>query len=516
MSASESSQSVVEYGWRRLIIVVAVMLASLMQTLDSTIVNVALPYIEGNLGATINEVTWVSTGFIIANVVVIPITPWLSRRLGRKQYFTISIVGFTIASMLCGMAGSFNELVVFRVVQGAFGGGLLAAAQPILRETFPPEQLGISQSLFTIGALFGPAIGPWVGGILTDQLDWRWVFFINVGPGIAATILVVTFLRNPASPQRVVGDAVGIGLLTLGVFSLQYVLNEGESNYWFDDPLIRTFGITAVLGLIGFVVWELRGTRNPIVNLRVFTTRAVAVGSAVAITLGLPIFGASLMIPQYSTNVLGYTATLSGDLLLIRAVPVALVTPLIGILIQSGRIQPRYILLAGAALAGIGTAWLSALTTSGTSFAAMVPPMILQGIGQGALFVPLLVSVVGAVKPQDASQAGAFVNLFLQLGGSIASALLVVILDRREDLHLDTLAGIITQTNPAITQLVSAAGQAKSGAVFTLISNLTAQQAAAISYADVFLVVGVGTLITVPLILSMPRAKTSGAEIEVG
>jgi MFS transporter, DHA2 family, multidrug resistance protein len=515
MSGFESSQSLVEYGWRRVIIVVAVMLASLMQTLDSTIVVVTLPYIQGNLGATIDQVTWVSTGFIIANVVVIPITPWISRRLGRKQYFTISIVGFTIASMLCGIAGSFNELVIFRVLQGAFGGGLLAVAQPILRETFPPEQLGLSQSLFTIGALFGPALGPWVGGILTDQLDWRWVFFINIVPGIAAAILVMIFMRNPAPPQRIVGDPVGIGLLTLGVFSLQYVLDEGERNYWFSDPLILTFTITAVLGLVGFVVWELRGTRNPIVNLRIFANRAVSIGSAIAITLGLPVFGAALIIPQYATNVLGYTATLSGDLLLVRAVPVALLTPVIGILIQSGRVQPRYVLLAGAALTGIGSVWLSFLTTSDTPFDAMVPALILQGIGQGALFVPLLVAVVGAVKMQDSSEASAFINLFFQLGGSLASALLVVILNRRQDLHLDKLGGMVTQTNPLIASYGRAAGK-PSDAVLTEIANLITQQAAAFSYADVFLVVGVGTLITVPLIISMPRTKTTEVKIEVG
>jgi DHA2 family multidrug resistance protein len=301
-----------------------------MQTLDSTIINVALPYIQGNLGATIDQATWVATGFIVANVIVIPLTPWLSRRLGRRRYFALSIVGFTVASVACGLAPSLGLLIIARVVQGAFGGGLLAVAQPILIDTFPHDQLGTSQGIFTIGAVFGPALGPALGGILTDNLDWRWVFFINVPFGILALTLVLLYLRDPQDAQYVPGDFFGIVFLAVGVGGVQYVLDEGERSDWFSDPGIVAAAIAGLAGYIGFVIWELFGTRTPIVKLSVFRNRSVAVGSAIAIVLGVPLFGATLILPQYVSGLLGFTATLSGTLILVRAVPIALVTPLAG------------------------------------------------------------------------------------------------------------------------------------------------------------------------------------------
>jgi len=509
-------RNVEEVGLRRIIVVAAVMCAALMQTLDSTIVNVALPYIEGNLGATIDQATWVVTGFIIANVVVIPLTPWLARRLGRARYFAISIVGFTLASMACGFAPSLGVLILARVVQGAFGGGLLAVAQPILIDTFGPSQLGTSQGIFTIGAICGPALGPALGGVLIDNLDWRWVFFINIPIGVAAATLVLLFLRDPESPQRIKGDPFGVALLAMGVGGMQYVLDEGERNYWFSDPVIGACALASIAGYVGFVLWELYGTTTPIVNLQIFRNRSVAFGSAIALTIGFPIFGSSLILPQYVSQLLSYTATLSGMLILVRAIPVALVTPIVGILMQSGKVDPRVMLCLGLLVTGASTIWQAGITTSTSSFGSFMLPLVIQGVGSGMLFVPLLFSVLGSLTdPRESPAVSAFINLFIQLGGSIASATLVTFLDRREDLHLDTLGALVNLTNIPVRNLIDGA-HGLTQTIAAQISLLIEQQAAAFAYADVFLLVALLTLLSVPLILGIPKPTTTDVVIEVG
>ena len=230
--------TVVEYGARRAAVVCAVMLAALMQLADTTIVNVALPTIDGALGASTDEGAWFITAYIIANVIVIPLSPWLQTMLGRRNYFALSIAGFTVTSVLCGLANDATTEIALRFVQGAFGGGLMVPAQQIIRDTFPPAKLAVSQSLFALAVVLGPTIGPTLGGILTDDLTWRWVFFVNLLPGILATILVLTFVRDPAPGKRTAFDFFGITLLAIGLGCLQYVLDEGERNGWFDDTTI--------------------------------------------------------------------------------------------------------------------------------------------------------------------------------------------------------------------------------------------------------------------------------------
>jgi DHA2 family multidrug resistance protein len=509
-------RNVEEIGLRRVIVVAAVMCAALMQTLDSTIVYVALPYVEGNLGATIDQATWVVTGFIIANVIVIPLTPWLARRLGRARYFALSIVGFTIASLACGLAPSLGVLILARIVQGAFGGGLLAVAQPILIETFPPSQLGTSQGIFTIAAICGPALGPVLGGILIDALDWRWVFFINIPIGIIAVTLVLLFLRDPEDAQQIKGDPVGVMLLATGVGGMQYVLDEGERNYWFSDPVIAICAAASVAGYVGFVLWERFGTPTPIVNLHIFRNRSVAFGLAIALTIGFPIFGSSLLIPQYATQLLSYTATLSGMLILVRAVPVVFATPIVAMLMQSGKVDPRVMLFCGLVVTGLSTMWQAASTTSDSSFTSLMLPLALQGVGSGMLFVPLLFSVVGSLEdPSEISPASAYINLFVTLGGSIASASLVTMLDRREDLHLDTLNAAVSLSHLPIREAIFGA-RGLTHDVAAELSALIGQQAAALAFADVFLITGLLTLVSIPLILGIPKPSTTDVMIELG
>jgi DHA2 family multidrug resistance protein len=475
---------VTEYGLRRILVVTGVMLAALLQTLDSTIVNVALPTIQGNLGASIDEGAWVVTAYIIAAVIVIPVTPWLQTRFGRKQYFLVSIAGFTVTSLACGLASSIEELIAFRLVQGIFGGGLLATSQAILRDTFPPSQLGLSQAIFTFGAVVGPSAGPTIGGVLTDNFSWRWVFDVNVVPGIVAILLLAPTLRNPSKARAIGFDGVGLSLLALGLGSLQYVLDEGERNDWFSSPLILTLSITAALGMAAFVAWELKGTKIPIVDLSVLFRRNVAIGCGLAVVNAAMVFGGLLVLPQYLSGVLGFTATQDGILLAMRAVPIVLLTIPIGLFVNSGKIDPRFLIAGGLAVGGAGFIGLAYVTTSNTEFLTMLPWLLLSGSGIAFVFTPLLVAVLRAVAPADSPKAGSFVSLSLNLGGSITSASLVTVLDRRETYHGSVLGDTISRSNPQVAALLAQ----PNGLV--QIARLVGREAATLAYADTFYILG--------------------------
>ncbi len=325
----DTRSEVVESGLRRWIIVLGVMLAPLMETIDSSIVNVALPTIQGNLGATLDEAAWIITGYLVANVIVIPLTPWLQTRFGRRQYFTATVIGFTAASVMCGLSSSIEMLIVLRIVQGLFGGGLIATAQATLRDTFTVAESGIAQGVFAVIILVGPIIAPMLGGYLVDVASWQWIFFINIVPGIISAAVVSTMLRNPTEPARADVDLPGVALLVVALGSLQFVLEEGERRDWFSSTNITVAAIAAVVGGIAFVIWELYGTRAPIVDLRVLRYRTVAIGVVLAAGIAATLFGTTFILPQFTQGVLGFTAFGSGELLLFRALPIMLIAPLV-------------------------------------------------------------------------------------------------------------------------------------------------------------------------------------------
>jgi DHA2 family multidrug resistance protein len=497
-AALSAPANVVEYGRRRQLIVAGVMLAALLQTLDATIVNVALPTIEGNVGASIDDGTWIITGYIISNVIAIPLAPFMLQRLGRRQYYTLCIAGFTVASFLCGTATSLTSLVLFRIVQGAFGGGLIATSQIILRDTFPPEKLGTSSALFAIALTVGPALGPTLGGLLTDNFSWPWVFDINLVPGAIAVAIMLTMLRNPTPPKRIPFDGIGLGLLAVGLGSLQYVLDEGERNDWLDDSRIAGFALIAVLGLAAFVVWELRGTRNPIVDLRIFRYPNVRVGTVCAVSLGMVIFGPTVMLPQYVQTVLGFTATLSGLLILTRALPVLLLTPFVARF--ATRIDTRLLIATGFLLSALSFAAIGARMTPGSDFGTFQFALVISGIGQSLLLVPLLVSVIGTVAPADSPKASSFISLSVQLGGSIASTVLVTIFDRRTYFHSDIYRSFATAANPNLERLLNGA------AAPARIARLIAAQATNAGFADaIYALVPLAVAAACFVILLRPR-----------
>ncbi|HEY0381366.1 MAG TPA: DHA2 family efflux MFS transporter permease subunit [Candidatus Elarobacter sp.] len=505
----DKDRDVTEHGSRLILITLGIMAATLMQTLDSTIVNVALPTIQGNLGATQSEGAWAVTGYIISAVIVIPLTPWLQTRFGRRQYYSVAIVGFTIASILCGIAGSIEQLILYRILQGLFGGGLIATGQAALRDTFPRHMLGASQAVFALGALVGPSVGPTVGGWLTDNYSWNWVFFINLVPGIFAAIVVLTMMRNPSDPKPVPVDALGLGLLALGLGSLQYILGEGQRDDWFDSPLIRLLTFTSIAGLATFVWWELWGTKRPIVDLRAFKYRAIAAGSALGFAIGSVLFGATVILPQYVQSVLGFTATLSGELIFIRAAFIAMLTPFIARLAGSGRIDTRILLVTGFSLIGTSQIWLGYITTSQNDFNSLLGPTIMAGVGLALLFVPISIAVMSAVPQEVVPKAAAFQSLSLQLGGSFSTAALITLLARRNAFHESVLAQAATPDNTALQILIQQTHSAS--AALGNVYRLILQQATVMAYADAQWALGALTFFLLPLVFVLPRRRKGAA-----
>ncbi|MBV8153386.1 MAG: DHA2 family efflux MFS transporter permease subunit [Candidatus Eremiobacteraeota bacterium] len=486
----------VEYGARRWLIVAGVMSATLLQVLDATIVNVALPTIQGNMGANFDEGAWIVTGYIIAAVIVIPLTPWLQQLVGRRQYYVAAIIGFTITSALCGISTSLGELVFFRVLQGLCGGGLISTGQAIMRDTFPARQLGLSQALTSIGAVIGPSIGPTLGGILTDQLSWNWIFYINIVPGAISALLCFSLLRNPERRGRPSVDGIGLGLMAMGLGCLQYVLDEGERYDWFSDTNILTIAVVSVASLCAFAWWELRVVRNPIVDLRILTqNRTVAAGCLLAMNLAFGLFGGVILTPQFQQNLLGFTATLSGESILMRALAIVVATPITLALLSRLHVRPPILLAAGFVLVGIANFLTAQVLTTDSVFGTFVFPLVLGGLGFGMLFVPLSVAVLSSVQGADTQKATSLLSLCQQLGGSISTAFLVTLLDRRGAQHLDTLAGSVTLRQPAVQHAIA------QQAPLARLAAVVGQQASTMAFADAFFVLGVVTLVLTPLVL---------------
>jgi DHA2 family multidrug resistance protein len=502
--AQNASTSVVEYGRRRALVTAAIITATLLEIVDVTIVNVALPNIQGNFGASVDQAAWIGTGYIIANVIVIPLTPWLALRFGRRQYYAASIALFTFASLMCGLSGSLSQLVFWRIVQGLGGGGLISTSQAILRETYPDSEQGKAAGIFAMGVIVGPTIGPTLGGLITDNFTWRWAFFINIPLGIMAGALVLGFLRNPRKPQRLALDVVGLLLLALGIGSLQYVLDQGQQNDWFEDGWITAFAATAVAGLVSFVVWELRRAK-PVVDLHVLRYRSVAAGSILGLALGVSLYGSVLILPQYVQNSLGFTATLSGELLIMRAGAVMLLTPLAAALAARGKVDPRLFIACGFLLLGISNLMLASITTPQTQFWTFFWSLALSGFGLAQIFVPLTLTVLGGVKPADIPGASAFFNLSRQIGGSVAIAVLITILVRSQAIHHAELASDITLRSTAVAQYVQQHGGATASAAN--LNSLVDQQAIVLAYADTARATAVITFLLAPCVLLMRRPR---------
>ncbi|HVA38096.1 MAG TPA: DHA2 family efflux MFS transporter permease subunit [Candidatus Dormibacteraeota bacterium] len=491
----------VERGWRLVVIVGCVSIAAVMQFLDSTIVNVALPVIAGNLGATFDQIGWVVTAYSLAAISVIPLTGWLAIRYGRRRYFVTSIVCFTAASALCGLSHTLGSLLAARVLQGLAGGGLVATSQAILVSTLPRQRQAAAQGIFAMIAVVGPALGPTLGGWLTDNFSWPLIFFINLPIGVAAAIVLGLMLRESPTVKRPV-DVTGIVLLVSGLACLQYFLERGESKQWFDAPGIALAAAWAAVALVAFVIHTLRAA-HPVLELRVLRHRNLAVGAVLSLAVGANLFGFLFLLPLYLQNLLGFTATLTGLMVLIRAAATAVLTPFATIALQRRLVEPRAMAGVGFAFLTLGTYDVARNVTSGSGAENFVWAMIFTGVAFALLWTPLALISLRSLPGSEIGYGAAIFNLSVQIGGSVGIAFVTTAQDRRLAYWWETVASNVTLGRTAVAQLVQRYGLTHT--LLLRLNGLVEQQAYALTYRDLFLMLTVPVAVAIPLVLFARR-----------
>lgn len=503
-------------GWLKWVIAVTVSLAALMEVIDVSIVNVSLPQMQGNLGATLTEIGWVITGYAVANVIIIPLTAWLGQYFGTKQYYIFSLVAFISASVLCGFAHTLPMLIVARVLQGLFGGGLLPRAQSILFETFPPSQVGLAQAVFGISVIVGPTFGPTLGGYLTDTLGWRWVFFINVPVGIIALLMSIAFLPPSTRLKNLTRkvDVLGILLLATWIGAFQTFLEEGDADGWFESDFIARLAVIAVVGF-GLFVWRELASSAPAVDLRVLRHRSLAAGSIYAIVLGISLYGTIFVIPLFTQNILGFTAVQTGMLIIPGALSSGMIMPFIGRMM--GKVDARLAVGTGSVIVGVAMFVLAQMNITSSAH-SLFWPLLARGIGMGFMFIPLSVATLGSIPRKDIASAAAFFNLNRQLGGSIGIAMLATLLEQRQSFHYDRLREHLSQYSLGTQQYLSQMQGALMGrgydavssqqAALKIASGMVHKQAMVLSFEDVYVLVGILFLASLPLVLFLGSGRT--------
>ena len=500
------------------LIAAAVMAATFMEVLDTTVVNVALPHVAGNLSASIDEATWVLTSYLVANAIVLPATGWLGRVFGRKRFLITCIAVFTFASALCGAATSLPMLVLARILQGAGGGALQPISQAVLLESFPPQKRGVAMAVFVMGIVVAPIVGPTLGGWMTDNYSWRWVFYVNLPVGALAILMTQLFIEDPpylraARPGRI--DYVGLALLAVWISALQIMLDKGQQDDWLESRFIRVLLGVAVIGAAVFVVWELR-TAEPLVNLRVFTDRNFAMGTFCVTVMGVVLYGSIAILPLFLQTLLGYPALQSGLTVSPRGFGSIVGTILVARLI--GKLDGRLIIGVGLLVLAYTTNLFGNLNLQVAPRNVMWPN-IYNGFGTALIFVPLTTITMGTLANEQMGNATGIFNLMRNLGGSIGIAAVTTLLARRAQTHQAMMVGHLTPYDPAyqnwVNTVASGMGGAGSGvdamtrAHGVLYAELL-RQANLWSYVDAFRLLAGLTLICVPAVFIFQRARRQG------
>lgn len=517
--------SLVEYGARRTIITITAIMCALLEIVDTTIVNVAVNDMKGNLGATFTEIGWVITAYAIGNVIIVPMTSWLSQQFGRRNYFAASIIIFTTCSFLCGNANGIWELVFFRFLQGVGGGALLVTSQTIITESYPVEKRGMAQAIYGLGVIIGPTLGPPLGGYIVDHFSWPYIFYINIPIGIIATILTLYYVRSPKYGEKTPAkdiDWLGIGLLASTVGSLQYVLEKGQDDDWFSSGAITFFAVVAALGLF-FFIWRELTYKNPIVELRVLKNVNLRTGTILSFIMGFGLYGSTFIIPLYTQATLGWTAQQAGLLMIPSAITTAFMMPMIGQLLQKG--APQQILVSlGLGIFAIFTFWCYHILTPDTNAENFFWPLIVRGVGMGMLFIPITVLSLSSLKGKQIGQGAAFTGMMRQLGGSFGIALITTYMAQRNMQHRSDLVSNLDINNPAVQQRVIGMqhsfmfkGMMPDVALksaYTSLDYMVTKQASVMSYMDVFMWLGCAFLICIPFVL-MTRQKKVKEKIDL-
>jgi MFS transporter, DHA2 family, multidrug resistance protein len=507
------------------VIAVTVALAAFMEVLDTSIANVALPYIAGSLGASNDQSTWVLTSYLVSNAIVLPVSGWFASVLGRKRFFLSCLVIFTVSSLLCGIAPSLAAIIVFRILQGAGGGGLQPMAQAILADTFPPEQRGLAFALYGVTAIIAPTIGPTLGGWITDNYSWRWIFFINLPVGILTLMLVFRLVEDPPWLKRARGagikfDYVGFSLLAVGIGALQVMLDKGQEDDWFGSHFILTLAILAAVGLVACVLWEWFQER-PIIDVRLFKNLNFLSANGMMFVLGVLLFASLVMMPLYLQSLMGYTAESAGLVLSGGGVLLLFMMPVVGIL--SSKIEARYLVAFGWLTLAIGMYISSRWLDLDISFGAASTLRLIQVFGLGFLFVPInLVSYVGMPLEKSGSVAG-LINFMRNIGSSVGTSMVTTLIARRAQFHQVYLAAHVTPGQPGVGAtatgladgLIASGVQAERAlqvAYAVLYRNLVGQ-ATVLAYLDTFLVLAAGSAIMFVLSFALRKNRLGGGRV---
>jgi MFS transporter, DHA2 family, multidrug resistance protein len=498
------------------IIAFAVVLAALMQVIDSSIVNVALPDMMGNLGAGLDEIAWVSTGYILASVIIIPLTGWLGSFFGRKRYFVGSIVLFTIASLLCGASHSLGALIFWRIVQGLGGGALMTVSQAVLLESFPRAEAGTAMALFGLGVMVGPTIGPTLGGWLTDNYGWPWIFYVNLPVGILAAVMIAGYVHDSEHQRKPPSvDYQGIMLLALSVGAAQYVLEHGQREDWFDSSRIVWLSAIALVGGVA-LLWRELTTEHPVIDFRVMKHRQMWVGTLLGVVMGIGLYAMSFTLPVFMQSDLRMSAQQTGIALLPGAIATAVAMGVVGRL--TNKFDPRILITIGALVFALA-AWQLAHVTGQSGREDFFWPLIYRGVGLGLMFVPLTTVTLAELSSQELPQGTGLYNFFRQLGGSFGIAGIATLLARYTAQLRQVLGAHIAMGDPIATARVSALtnGMVARGAdvwtarqrALTLIDHQITAQASVISYSRIYVLSALLILGLIPLLLLVRQTHGS-------
>jgi DHA2 family multidrug resistance protein len=509
-------------GFKKWIIVITVVLASLLEMIDTTVVNVSLPQIMGNLGATLEDVAWIITAYAVANVIILPMTGWLSSKFGRRNYFVVSILIFTVASFFCGNAHNIWQLIIFRFIQGIGGGALLSTSQSILFETFKPEDRGMATAIFGLGVVLGPTFGPTIGGFITDHYSWPWIFYVNLPLGIIATLLSLTFISESQDRKEISRiDWWGIILLVVGIGALQIVLERGETEDWFDANYIIVLTVTSILALILFV-WRELTIDYPVVDFRIMKDKSFSFGLVFSFILGFGMYASVFVFPIFCQNLLGFSAQQTGELMIPAGLITIIIMPLVGNMLKRG--FPPQVMAA----IGFGVFFLFTKLFSMSSLASgesdFFWPLMMRGIGMGCLFVPLTAMGLSGLKGKDMPQGVGINNMIRQLGGSFGVALMTTFIHTRMAVHRMNLIPHISayetaasdRTNLLIQSFMSrgySLAQAQSMANGVL-EGAVIKQSMLMSYMDCFYAIGFFFLCCIPLILFQRKSSNAVVSME--
>ncbi|HUX72459.1 MAG TPA: DHA2 family efflux MFS transporter permease subunit [Steroidobacteraceae bacterium] len=508
------------------LIAVVVALGAFMEVLDISIANVALPHMAGDLSASNSQASWVLTSYLVTNAIVMPITGWLANTFGRKRLYLTCIVGFTVSSLLCGLAPNLATLVALRAVQGASGGGLQPSAQAILSDTFPPTKRGMAMSLYGIAVVFAPAIGPTLGGWITDNFSWRWVFLINVPVGIVVFSLIAALVRDPKRMTEARGkarasggisfDSIGFSLVALALGCLQIVLDRGQQDDWLNSPMISTLIAISACAFIAMIFWELR-RQNPIIDLRLYRDRGFAVSNFLMLMLGFMLLGSTYLIPAFVQSLLGYTATDAGLVITPGGFVIMLMMPIVGRL--SGRMDLRLMILCGFLITGLATYHMTSFYL-GVDYTTIMLARAGQALGMAFLFIPINTLAFAEMSGAQTSNASGLINLARNLGGSIGISVVSTLVSRRERFHQTIITAHLTDYSPAARSFLHFTAQHFIAAGRPLLAARSALaalyrqvqlQAQLQGYLDVMKLFAVLFLALIPLLLLLKKGRVSDA-----